>query len=190
LLLDVMAIINRGGQFRDMPEEWFRQEANPDYSNSFQSALGVYRFNYLEDTGRLDEAKALAAAILRNGAGTLQIYRYELTCESIFLELIGECRLDRVERLYTPELERYIKATDSYPHRQRLHYAMAMLYHHDEAKAMVALERFKKACDTYPNEGEISSEWESIGLVDCKLAEVNAIAQQAAEADVTFLLTK
>jgi len=112
----------------------------------------------------------------------MQIYRYELMCESIFLELIGEGRLNRVERIYTPVLERYIKATDSYPHRQRLHYAMAMLYHHDDAKAAFALERFKKACETYPNEGEISSEWESIGLVDCKLAEVRALAQQAEEA--------
>jgi len=181
LLLDVMAMITRGGQFRDMPEEWFQMDPNPDYSDTFQAALGVYRFNYLEDTGRLDEAADLAAEILRSGSGILQIYRYELTCESIFLELICQGRLDRVERLYTPELERYIKATDSYPHRQRLHYAMAMLYHHDEAKAAVALEQFKKACETYPNEGEISSEWESIGLVDCKLAEVKALAVQAEE---------
>ncbi len=178
LLLDVMAIINRGGQFRDMPEEWFQMDAKPDYNNTFQAALGVYRFNYLVDTGRLQEAADLAAEILRNGSGTLQIYRYELLCESIFLELIGEGRLDRVERLFTPEIQRYIQATDSYPHRQRLHYAMAMLYHRDEGKAAVALERFKKACETYPNDGEISSEWESMGLVDCKLAEVNALAQQ------------
>jgi hypothetical protein len=191
LLLDVMAFINRGGQFRELPEEWFQMnsdsedskpgESKPDYSNPFQAALGVYRFNYLEDSGRLTEAEDLAAEILRNGSGILQIYRYELTCESIFLELIGQGRLDRVERLYTPELERYIKATDSYPHRQRLHYAMAMLYHHDDGKAAVALERFKKACESYPNEGEISSEWESIGLVDCKLAEVNALRQQTEE---------
>ncbi len=181
LLLDVMAIINRGGQFRDMPEAWFQLNPKPDYSNTFQAALGVYRFNYLEDTGRLQEAMDLATEILRHGGKVLQIYRYELMCASIFLELIGEGRLDRVERMYTPELERYIKATDSYPHRQRLHYAMAMLYHHDEEKSALALERFKKACKTYPNDGEISSEWESIGLVDCKLAEVNALVQQAAE---------
>ncbi len=180
LLLDVMAIINRGGQFREMPEEWFQLDPRPDYSNTFQAALGVYRFNYLEDTGRLQEALELATEILHQSGKVLQIYRYELICASIFLELIGEGRLDRVERLYTPDLERYIKATDSYPHRQRLHYAMALLYHHDEGKAAVALERFKKACETYPNEGEISSEWESMGLVDCKLAEVNALAQQAA----------
>lgn len=181
LLLDVMAIINRGGQFRDFPEEWFLLGDKPDFSNTFQFALGVYRFNYLEDTGRLQEAADLATEILQKGEKVPQIYRYELICETIFLELIGEGRLDWVERRYTPELERYIKATDSYPHRQRLRYAMAMLYHHDEAKAAEALERFKKACLTYPNEGEISSEWESIGLVDCKLAEVNALAQQAAE---------
>ncbi len=181
LLLDVMAIINRGGQFRDMPEERFLLDEKPDFSNTFQFALGVYRFNYLVDTGRGQEAMDLAAELLRKGEKVPQIYRYELICETIFLELIGEGRLDWVERHYTPELERYIKATASYPHRQRLYYAMAMLYHHDEAKAAIALERFKKACKTYPNDGEISSEWEAIGLVDCKLAEVNALAQQAAE---------
>lgn len=196
LLLDVMAIINRGGQFRDMPEEWFilnqasdeksdkaapAATGKPDFGNTFQCALAVYRFNYLEDTGRLEEALALAGEILRAGDRVAQIYRYELICESIFLELIGQGRLDRVERLYTPELQRYIRATESYPHRQRLHYAMALLYHHDEAMAAKALERFAKACKTYPNDGEISSEWESIGLVDCKLAEVNALAQQVAD---------
>ena len=189
LLLDVMAIINRGGQFRDMPEEWFSPAdqtapaapsastapAAPDYSNTFQVALGVYRFNYLEDTGRLPEAAELARQILAAGDRVTMLYRFELMCESIFLELIGERRLDRVERLYTPELERYIRMTDSYPHRQRLHYAMAMLYEYDEAAATKALERFKKACQTYPNDGEISSEWELIGLVDCKLAEVKTL---------------
>ena len=177
LLLDVMAIINRGGQMRDLPQEWFQLPAKPDFGNTFQFALGVYRFNYLEDTGRLEEAQALATEILGKGKNVPQIYRYELTCEMIFLELICEGRLDRVERMYTPELARYIKATDTYPHRQRLHYAMAMLYEHDEAKAAVALDRFKEACRTYPNEGEISSEWESMGLVDCKLAEINALAE-------------
>lgn len=181
LLLDVMAIINRGGQFRDLPEDWFQLDDKADFTNTFQFALGVYRFNYLVDTGRGPEAMDLATELLQKGEKVPQIYRYELMCETIFLELIGEGRLARVERLYTPELERYIKATASYPHRQRLYYAMAMLYHHDDEKAVVALERFKKACKTYPNEGEISSEWESMGLVDCKLAEVNALAQLAAE---------
>jgi len=193
LLLDVMAIINRGGQFRDMPEEWFFTDEKPgidpetksnakwDFSNAFQSGLAVFRMSYLEDTGRLDEAADLAEEILAAGDKVPQIYRYEILCESLFLELIGEGRLDRVEKLYTPELQRYIKATDAYPHRQRLRYAMAMLYHHDEEAAAKALERFKEACKTYPNEGEISSEWESIGLVDCKLAEVNALAELTKE---------
>jgi tetratricopeptide (TPR) repeat protein len=196
LLLDVMAIISRGGQFRDMPEDWFAvnggsnekpdetasvAKMKPDYRNTFQCSLGIFRLNYLIDTGRLEEAADLADEILRAGNRVPQIYRYELLCESIFWELIGEGRLDRVERLYTPELQRYIRATDSYPHRQRLHYAMAMLYHRDETKAAKALSLFEKACKTYPNEGEISSEWELLGLVDCKLAELNALAQQAAE---------
>ena len=232
LLLDVMAIINRGGQFRDMPEDWFElnakpaeasepnparvsdanparvSDANPDFGNSFQCALAVYRFNYLVDTGRFQEAEALAQQILDAGAKVMQLYRYEITCEAIFLELIGQRRLARVERLYTPELERYIKATASYPHRQRLHYAMAMLYFRDDApqtavsqaesdaaevseaesdaaerssKAVKALELFTKACKTYPNDGEISSEWELIGLVDCKLAEINAMTEQVEE---------
>jgi hypothetical protein len=182
LLLDVMAIINRGGQFRDLPEEWFLpagqtgQDIKPDYGDTFQCALGVYRFNYLEDVGRMAEAQALAETILAAGDRVSSLYRYELTCEVIFLELIGEGRLDKVERLYTPALKRYIKLTDSYPQRQRLHYAMALLYHRDEAAAAKALEGFKKACRSYPNDGEISSEWELIGLVDCKLAEVKALA--------------
>jgi hypothetical protein len=202
LLLDVMAMINGGGQFRDMPEEWFALDGTPEaktgettsskpgFNNTFQFALGVYRFNYLVDTGRLEEAADLAQEILQSGGKVPQVYRYELLCETIFLELIGEGRLDWVERRYTPELERYIKATDSYPHRQRLHYAMAMLYHHNQDAAAKALERFADACKTYPNQGEISSEWESIGLVDCKLAEVNALAQQEAEEELEATTAK
>lgn len=185
LLLDVMAIINRGGQFRDLPEEWFdigdNSEAKRDFGNTFQCSLGVFRLNYLVDTGRLEEAAELIEEILGFRDKMPQLYQNELLCESIFLELIGACRLDRVERRYTPELERYIRATDSYPQRQRLHYAMAMLYHRDDKEAADSLSRFEKACKTYPNEGEISSEWELIGLVDCKLAEQSGLAQQAAE---------
>jgi len=187
LLLDAMAVINRGGQFRDMPQEWFwpaagaqaiaGRQAETDYNNSFQFSLGVYRLNYLEDAGRLDEAADLARELLKEGSKAPQLYRYEITCELIFLELIGDRRLAEVEKLYTPELERYIKATESYPQRQRLRYAMAMLYDYNEAAAAQALERFKAACKTYPNDGEISSEWEAIGLVDCKLAEVKAMAE-------------
>jgi hypothetical protein len=178
LLLEVMARINRGAQFRDMPEEWFfeQRDETPDYGNSFQCGLGVFRFNYLLDTGKFPQAAALADQILATGKRVPQLYRYELLCESVFLELIGEGRLDKVEKLYTPELQRYVKATDSYPHRQRLHYAMALLYFHDEEAAAKALEKFQEACRSYPNMGEILSEWELMGLVDCKLAELKALA--------------
>jgi hypothetical protein len=176
LLLDVMAKMTKGNRFRDFPEEWFQPGENPDYRDYYQCAVGVYRFSYLMDVQRLAEAQSLAKTILDVGEEIPQIYRYELFCESIFLELIeatGQpCRLDQIERWYTPELNRYVKATASYPQRQRLNYGMAKLYHHDEEAADKALKKFIDACKTYPNAGEVESEWELIGLVDCKQAEV------------------
>lgn len=174
-MLDVMAYISKGGRFRELPEDWFELEEDVDYADYYHCALAVYRFNYLEDSGRLMEACELAEKILSGGESVPQIYRYELASERIFLELIGEGRheevLKRVTALYTPELRRYIKATAAYPQRQRLYYALAKLYTGNEAAGETALKKFIKACKTYPNSGEIQSEWELIGLVDCALAQ-------------------
>jgi len=184
-MLDVMAFISQGGRFRDLPEEWFELGGDIDFTDYYRCALAVYRFNYLEDGGRLSEACELAGEILAEGENIPQIYRYELACERIFLELIGEggpipssdqeqrhaTVLARVTALYTPELQHYIKATATYPQRQRLNYALAKLYTGDEAAGQTALKKFVKACKTYPNSGEIQSEWELIGLVDCALAQ-------------------
>jgi len=96
----------------------------------------------------------------------LGIQKNEFLCELLFLELIGECRKEEVDRLYTRELKKYIEATSSYVTRQRLLYAYAKLFLNDDAEAAKARKKYEETCLSYPFEGEIAGNNELIDLVD------------------------
>ena len=86
---------------------------------------------------------------------------------------MGRNRPEERKRIYTPELQRYVKATKKYlPGRYRLLYAMALLANNDPEKAGEHRAAFERGAERYPYPAEMDSERR---LMDLVLNKVQAL---------------
>ncbi|MDF2473598.1 MAG: hypothetical protein K0R21_1380 [Anaerocolumna sp.] len=165
ILLKVNGLLTTGTRLRDMPSDWFELPPNADLNNHIISSIRALKCSYLHDKMQFAEAKALIEDILENVPNLLIIYQNELRCELLFYEIIGQCREDVIQQLYTKELKKYIKVTASYASKRRLLYAYALLVENNEKKAQKELAAFEKIVKTSPYKADIESEKEMIALI-------------------------
>ena len=170
-VLNINSLITKGFRYRDIPVEEFNflddihlnhQERN----NALVIGVETNKFEWLMDRREFNEAKILVERLVNTTDKMLDIQKNGLLCELLFIELISECRKEEIERIYTSNLQKYVKTTSSYVAVQRLLYAYSKLFLNDDAEAAKILEKFNKICLTYPFDGEIVSNKELIKLVD------------------------
>ena len=106
--------------------------------------------------------------MLQNAPGMLEVHKNELLCDLMFYEIIGPCRKEEIDKIYTKQLKKYIKATSCYLARRRLLYAYELLVKKDIEQAQKQLREFEKATKTYPYIAEIEGERELISLINEK----------------------
>jgi len=167
-ILNVHALITQGLRLRDIPvEPYFLDKVDlcDKNNNALVISVAIQHFGWLMDRHEFTEAKVFAENLLSNAVKMTDIHKNELRCELLFFELIGACRKEEIEHLYTADLKKYIKATSIYTSRQRLLYAYAKLFLNDAAAAKV-LAKFNKTCLSYPFDSEIIHDRELIALVD------------------------
>ena len=169
-ILNVNALMTQGFRYRDIPTEQYFSDNNIDLCDKRNNALVLsvvaQNFERLIDKHEFAEAKAFGENLLSKAEKMIEVQKNEIRCELLFLELIGECNKEEIERLYTADLKKYIKATSSYTARQRLLYAYVKLFLNDDAKAAKILAKFNKTCFSYPFDGEIVRDRELIAIVD------------------------
>lgn len=173
LQLYINGLIANGTRLADISEELFRLPKKADLNNPIICTIGVFKCSYLQDKKLFDEAKEMCEFMLENAPGLLEIHKNELLCELLFYEIMGPCRREEIEKLYSKQLKKYIKATSSYVSRKRLMYAYALLLEEDASKAEKELAGFEKAAKVYPYEIEVECERELIALVDEKWSAAN-----------------
>jgi len=166
LMLRINALLSEGQRLRDMPAEWFELPDEADINDAVTLATAYYRFCLLTDRHEFEQAKELGEAVLQKTDKMLELYKNEMRCELLFIEIIGECRKDEIDRLYTEELKKYIKATALLVSRQRLLYAYALLVTQDKAEAEKTRKQFEKSCAAHPYKGDAESEREIMNLID------------------------
>ena len=168
--LNVNALMSQGFRHRDIPIEQYFFDNNIDLydknSNTLLINVAAQHFERLIDKHEFAEAKAFGENLLSKAEKMIEIHKNELRCELLFLELIGECNKEEIERLYTENLKKYIKATSIYTSRQRLLYAYAKLFLNDATEVANLLAKFNKTCLSHPFDGEIIRDRELIALVD------------------------
>lgn len=164
--LYVNGLQTKGTRLKDMPAGYFELPENSDLTNPLIVTIGVFKCNYLHDKKEFTKAKEYSQNLIDNAPGLLGIYKNELECELLFYEIIGSNRQDEIEKLYTKELQDYIKATSSYVSRRRLMYAYEMFVNHDKDAASKELEKFEQVAKNYPYAGEIEAERELIEFID------------------------
>ena len=168
LQLYINGLLTRGIRLRDMSQDWFELPENADMNNPLICAMGVLKNNYLCDKKQFDDAKKIAQFMLQNAPGMLEVHKNELLCDLMFYEIIGPCRKEEIDKIYTKQLKKYIKATSCYLARRRLLYAYELLVKKDIEQAQKQLREFEKATKTYPYIAEIEGERELISLINEK----------------------
>ena len=171
--LFINAMLTKGYRLKEMPEWFFEDLGNGeelDINNPWHISLEVLKCNYLHDKREFDQAREHSINLINSVPNLPSGYKNELTCELLFYEIIGLCRQEEIESLYTEKLKYYIEKTSERIHRRHLIYAYEIFVNNDKDKAKQELEEFKNLegdiIKTYPYTGQIDAERELIKLID------------------------
>jgi len=168
LLLTANARKTSGERAKNLPEEWFDFSEDYDFNDAILANVATMGLARLIDAHDFCAAKKLAEKILDKGDKLIGILNNETRCELLFLEIMREPsqeRKDEIERLFTPKLKEYIKASKTQLSKHRLMYAYEKLVLLDDEKAEKTLAVFNKICLVYPYAGDCESERELIDMI-------------------------
>lgn len=159
-------LLTKGIRTKDMPDEWFEVPSDDAMKNSMVATIGVNAASRLMDQHRFEEAEALIKHLLEIETGIVGLHRNLLICDLIYLELIGQNRPDRLEELYTRELQKFMKAMKTFPSVIRMEYAYRLLAEHDPDGAARSMAAFEKVAATYPYPNDINTERELMEITE------------------------
>lgn len=169
--LKVNGLLAQGASMKEMPIEWFQLPNDVDYNNPLICAIKCLEASYYQDRFEFDKAKKCYEELLQKGNHISKLYENEINCELLFYEIIGEKRQEVIDKIYTKELEQYVKRTSCYLQRKRLMYAYYGIIKKDIERANKELEQFYKLTKTYPSKGQIDEEMEVVTFVKKLLVE-------------------
>ncbi len=163
LQLKINAEMAKGIRLKDMPDEWFRIPRPEEMADPITAGYAAFVFTRYMDSAEYDKARYDGQYILDNATGLLGVHDSAIKAELLFLELVGECRSEVVERLFA-DVQRFVKLSRTLPSAMRLMYAYELLYRRDPKEAQFYLDKFESSCASYPNSGEIENERELLSL--------------------------
>ena len=158
--------ISKGRRLKDMPEEWFATPTDEAMKNSMIAVMGVLAANRLMDAHEFEEAKKLIDHLLGIDTGMVGVHRNLMICDRINLELMEDGQPEVIEKLYTRDLQKFMKSMKNYPSILRTQYVYALLYEKDPAGAENIKGRFEKCAKSYPYPNDIQSERELMELAE------------------------
>ena len=120
LQLRVNGLMSKGMRIKDMDHSLFQLQENSDITNPLNTGIKLMEYNWYLDNMDFESARVCIKSFVPYFSYVLPLYTYEINCERIFLELIGECNKDFIDRLYDKQLEKYIKASKYMMNKTRL----------------------------------------------------------------------
>lgn len=164
-LLASNAVLTNSESTDMLPEKLRNTILDFDYSdlgNTGTANLYLYKATILFENGRYDEVKDIYERV-NESPDTIELFKKEARCELIYLEIMGDCNAEKIEKLADKKQMEYIKATALYPSRKRLMYAYYLIYKNDTAKAEDEYKALVKTAESHPVKAE--------GAIDLKEAE-------------------
>lgn len=158
-----------GKRLRDLPEEWFVLPNAEGMKNSMIATIAVFACNRLLDSGKYEEAAELMEHLVKQKSGMVAVHRHMLNMDRMYCEMVGKNRSEKLEELYTDELQKIMKAMKKLPSTHRTQYLYAKYVEKNEKKATASMIMFEKVANTYPYPHEIESERELISYAEEKL---------------------
>lgn len=146
-----------GMRLKEMPEAYFEVfEEESDEMNPLIDTIRVFRFERMEDEGRFEEARVYGEGLMKREM--LEEHKGLVQTELLFLELIGPCRKERIEELFSGNLAKNHRSSKNNPHVHRTMYAYAKLFKGDEKMAAEKKKAFEKSIKTHQSEGDVRME--------------------------------
>ena len=158
---------------REIPVELFNWVEN-DSSNVYAIETAYRRYRYILDKQELDQAGEMLRSLYNNLQNISDIQKESFHCDLLFHEMIEGCRQEEIDRLYTKQLQKYMKFTRTEISTQRVLYAYARLVLKDTTKTKEHLDLFNKACTRSIWSGGMHCERDMIALID-KIADERGI---------------
>ena len=169
LQLRINALIQEGMRPKDMPEEWFKQDAATiDYKDILQATIGLMNVSRLLDREEWEDAYRLLEDVKSHSSELIGILQQETDAELLFTALVTG-RMERAGELATDKLLRYIhlysRVSSS---KQRQLFALALYQEHDREKAETIYRSVVNIREKYLMQGEVNMD---IALMEVLLAQ-------------------
>lgn len=169
LQLRINALIQEGMRPKDMPEEWFKQDAATiDYKDILQATVGLMNVSRLLDREEWEDAYRLLEDVKSHSSELIGILQQETDAELLFTALVTG-RMERAGELATDKLLRYIhlysRVSSS---KQRQLFALALYQEHDREKAETIYRSVVNIREKYLMQGEVNMD---IALMEVLLAQ-------------------
>lgn len=152
------ALVQNGVRAKDMPEEWFKDDDEIDYSNALQASTRIMYAGWLLDCGQWQEAYEVLEEMEQHKKEIVGLFALEMECELAFAALVTG-RTDRAKEILSDKLTAYInrfkKVMSS---KQRLLCAKAIYIDKDTTKAKEIYDNVCSNSDSYLMQGEVLSD--------------------------------
>ena len=142
--------------------------------NAITAGIGALAASRLMDELKFDEAESLMKDLLTQDNALVGLYRNLMTCDRMYIELIGENRPEVLESLRTKGQLKFMKAMKNYPSVLRTEYTRALLGEKDRKKAEKIRGDFEKVSGSFPYPRELEAEGELMEIAEKKEAEISA----------------
>lgn len=164
--LKINELVTKGIRLKDMSEEYFKIYDENYISNSFVVSQSVFACGRAIDNMDFKYAEEIGKYVLKHSEELIPVYKYMITLEMIFCELIGENRKEVIDLLYSKEVKKFEKISKDNISVLRIRYAYCIFYKDNLKEAEKVIDLFNRTAKKYPNKCEIESERELISYIN------------------------
>ncbi|MEG0306391.1 MAG: hypothetical protein RR636_00525 [Clostridium sp.] len=156
--LRVNGLQSLGARIKDMPLEMFKLSAGANLTNPLNTSIRLMEYSWYLDNMDFEGARKSLGSFEYNLEKLVPLYRLEVNCERMFLELIGNCDKDVIDKLYDKTLKKYMKAAKFMIGKKRVIMAYEAFYTKDRTKALKCYKEGEELAKKYPVKGEADME--------------------------------
>lgn len=156
--LKTYALLTKGYRMKDIPFKDIECKEGVDLSNPLVASLKLLEHSWYLDNMHFNKAQICLNSFNSVSDYLIPIIKYEINCEKIFLELIGDCNKGVVDKLYDDSLKKYIKASKFSISKKRFLMAYEAFYEKDLDKALKYFKEGEALALKYPVKGEAEME--------------------------------
>jgi hypothetical protein len=156
--LKVNGLLTLGERIKDIPFETFSLEEDSDLCNPLNTAIRLMEYSWHIDNMDFESAKQCIDSLIPYIDKIPLLFKNEVNCERIFLELTGSCHKALIDELYDKGLKKYVMASKFLIAKKRFLMAYEGFYNENRSKALEHYEAAKKLAPKYPIKGEANTE--------------------------------